>query len=379
MGDISFKVNEKNIDNLITETLTNSAEYGIINQREFFSKDISNEKNLKNYYIVKPDDFVYNPRISNLAPVGPIKRNKLGRVGVMSPLYYVFRLFENIDYDYLEYYFQSTKWHKFMRLNGDSGARSDRFSIKNSVLITMPIPYPCVIEQYKIGKLFIQLNKMLYLHQRKIQILKTLYESFISQMYPEVNSDIPTLRYNNFNDRWTKTDLGNILKEFVCTSQVENQYKILSSTNSGMEYREGRVSGTSNKGYKIIDKGDLVLSPQNLWLGNININSLERGLVSPSYKTFKINTLDANFLEPQLRTKRMLKHFENVSTQGASIVRRNLDLDLFNQLQIKIPSNEEKTEISKLLASIKLSIDSFEKKLNSLQVLKKLYLSKMFL
>src|SRR5699024_1003934 len=140
LGDISFKVNEKNIDNLITETLTNSAEYGIINQREFFSKDISNEKNLKNYYIVKPDDFVYNPRISTLSPVGPIKRNKLGRDGVMSPLYYVFRLFENIDYDYLEYYFQSTKWHKFIRLNGDSGARSDRFSIKNSVLITMPIP-----------------------------------------------------------------------------------------------------------------------------------------------------------------------------------------------------------------------------------------------
>src|SRR5699024_6678715 len=141
-----------------------------------------NEKNLKNYYIVKPDDFVYNPRISNLAPVGPIKRNKLGRVGVMSPLYYVFRLFEIIDYDYLEYYFQSTKWHKFMRLNGDSGARSDRFSIKNSVLVTMPIPYPCVIEQYKIGKLFIQLNKILYLHLRLTNKLQDLKQELIRKL-----------------------------------------------------------------------------------------------------------------------------------------------------------------------------------------------------
>nr|WP_101945466.1 restriction endonuclease subunit S [Lactococcus lactis] len=75
LGDISYKVKEKNKTGEFTETLTNSAEYGIINQRDFFDKDISNAKNLTGYYVVKNDDFVYNPRISNFAPVGPIKRN----------------------------------------------------------------------------------------------------------------------------------------------------------------------------------------------------------------------------------------------------------------------------------------------------------------
>src|SRR5699024_2674148 len=173
-------------------------------------KDISNEKNLKNYYIVKPDDFVYNPRISTLAPVGPIKRNKLGRVGVMSPLYYVFRLFENIDYDYLEYYFQSTKWHKFMRLNGDSGARSDRFSIKNSVLVTMPIPYPCVIEQYKIGKLFIQLNKILYLHQRKINILNKIKKIYLKEIFADPVNKVPNLRFKGFKEVWEQRQIRDL-------------------------------------------------------------------------------------------------------------------------------------------------------------------------
>ncbi len=50
-----------------------------------------NDENLGNYYIVRSDDFVYNPRISVTAPVGPINRNRLGRNGVMSPLYTVFR------------------------------------------------------------------------------------------------------------------------------------------------------------------------------------------------------------------------------------------------------------------------------------------------
>ncbi|EQC1993769.1 restriction endonuclease subunit S, partial [Listeria monocytogenes] len=124
LGEISDKVIEKNKESTYFETLTNSAEYGIISQREFFNKDISNEKNLNGYYIVRENDFVYNPRISNYAPVGPIKRNKLGRIGIVSPLYYVFRTFDT-NQSFLEYYFDGTVWHNFMLLNGDSGARAD--------------------------------------------------------------------------------------------------------------------------------------------------------------------------------------------------------------------------------------------------------------
>ena len=106
LSDISQKVTEKNKDNIYTETFTNSAEFGIINQRDFFDKDISNEKSLNTYYVVRNNDYVYNPRISNFAPVGPIKRNKLGRTGVMSPLYFVFRVTSsNIDLDFLETFF----------------------------------------------------------------------------------------------------------------------------------------------------------------------------------------------------------------------------------------------------------------------------------
>ena len=163
---ISDKVIEKNKDSVYSETLTNSAEFGIINQRDFFDKDISNIKNLNGYYVVRNDDFVYNPRISKYAPVGPIKRNKLGRTGVMSPLYYVFRT-HDIDRSYLEYYFETTYWHRFMKLNGDSGARSDRFAIKDSVFKQMPIPYPSLKEQEKIGQVIEGLSNLITLHQRK--------------------------------------------------------------------------------------------------------------------------------------------------------------------------------------------------------------------
>ena len=182
LDEISDKVTEKNINNEFTETLTNSAEYGIINQREFFDKDISNKKNLNGYYVVRKDDFVYNPRISNYAPVGPIKRNKLGRTGVMSPLYYIFRT-HNIDKTFLEYYFDTTIWHRFMKLQGDSGARADRFAIKDSVFKTMPIPSPSIEEQEKIGCIFKVIDDTVALHQKKLEQLQLLKSGLLQKMF----------------------------------------------------------------------------------------------------------------------------------------------------------------------------------------------------
>ncbi|MDV7777299.1 restriction endonuclease subunit S [Enterococcus faecalis] len=182
LSDISDKVKEKNKHGKFTETLTNSAEYGIINQRVFFDKDISNVNNLNSYYVVQNDDFVYNPRISNFAPVGPIKRNRLGRTGVMSPLYYVFRT-HSIDNNYLEKYFDTVYWHHFMELNGDTGARADRFAIKDSIFVEMPIPYPSTEEQQKIGIFFKKLDQSITLYKNKLNQLKALKKAYLQNMF----------------------------------------------------------------------------------------------------------------------------------------------------------------------------------------------------
>ena len=126
--------------------------------------------NLHGYYIVRKNDFVYNPRISTTAPVGPINCNKLDRAGVMSPLYTIFRP-QNINTIFLEYYFKTNCWHAFMKFNGDSGARADRFSIKDKIFFEMTIPYTNLNEQKKIGELFQNLDNLITLHQRKSFII----------------------------------------------------------------------------------------------------------------------------------------------------------------------------------------------------------------
>lgn len=84
----------------------------------------------------------------------------------MSPLYTVFHP-HDVDTTYLEHFFKCAYWHSFMNFNGDSGARSDRFSIKDSVFFEMPIPLPYIEEQRKIGEHLTQLDRLITLHQRK--------------------------------------------------------------------------------------------------------------------------------------------------------------------------------------------------------------------
>src|SRR5574344_76549 len=207
--EISQKVKEKNKVEEVQETFTNSAEFGIISQKDFFDHDVTNKNNLSCYYLVNNDDFVYNPRISIFAPVGPINRNKLGRTGIISPLYTVFRT-HDIENLFLEQFFKSKHWHSYMYLNGDSGARSDRFSIKDIVFMEMPIVRPCHDEQTKIGAYLSSLDRIITLHQRKYEKLLNIKKSMLEKMFPQNGELVPRIRFKGFTDSWEQRKLGDV-------------------------------------------------------------------------------------------------------------------------------------------------------------------------
>ena len=210
LNEIADRVSEKNKNNEFSEPFTNSAEQGIISQRDYFDREIVNNENLNGYYIVRNDDFIYNPRISVTAPVGPINRNRLGRNGVMSPLYTVFRT-HDINNLYLEFYFKTTKWHRFMKLNGDSGARFDRFTISSTQFMEMPIPYPMLDEQIKIGEYFDTLDHLITLHQHKCDEMKKMKKCMLQKMFPQNGKKVPEIRFEGFTNDWEQRKLGEVL------------------------------------------------------------------------------------------------------------------------------------------------------------------------
>ena len=183
LGEFSKKNTIKNANGALSETFTNSAEQGVISQLDYFDHDITNDANISGYYVVQPDDFVYNPRISATAPCGPINRNRLNRAGVMSPLYTVFSVDASMDKTYLEHYFKTSRWHDFMFLEGNTGARSDRFSISDATFFEMPIWCPEISEQMAIAKQLETTDTLITLHQRKLELLQNIKKSLLDKMF----------------------------------------------------------------------------------------------------------------------------------------------------------------------------------------------------
>ena len=181
LKDIFIRKTQKNNDNKINFVLTNSATEGIVSQSDYFDKDIANQNNLSNYFIVEVDDFVYNPRISTSAPVGPMKMNSL-KTGVMSPLYTVIRLKKGNKHFY-EKYFETDLWHRYMKKIANYGARHDRMAISSSDLMNMPIPFPSKEEQDKIVEFLIDVDNSVNSKKRQIKLAKEWKKGLLQQMF----------------------------------------------------------------------------------------------------------------------------------------------------------------------------------------------------
>lgn len=182
LSKLASKNSVKNKDESVNTVLTNSAKDGIVNQGDYFKKDIANQQNLGGYTVVEKNDFVYNPRISELAPVGPIKRNHIGQ-GVMSPLYTVFRFKDESLLDYLEKYFNTTMWHRYMHSIANFGARHDRMNITTSDFYALPLPIPSEEERAKIISFVNALEAKVNAVKQQIELTQTLKKGLLQQMF----------------------------------------------------------------------------------------------------------------------------------------------------------------------------------------------------
>ena len=186
LGDITNRVVRKNINNESSLPLTISAEYGLINQFDYFNNRVAS-RDISNYYLVLNGEFAYNKSTSDGFPFGVIKRLDLYEKGVLSTLYIVFAIKnkQEINSDFLSVFFDTDRWHKEIAECAAEGARNhgllnisvdDFFNIK----IFNPIK-EC--EQSQIGSFFHQLDHLITLHKRKLEKLKSIKKSCLEKMF----------------------------------------------------------------------------------------------------------------------------------------------------------------------------------------------------
>ena len=173
LGEVVERIVRKNENLESTLPLTISAQYGLIDQNEFFDKRIAS-KDVSGYYLVRKGEFAYNKSTSSDAPWGAVKRLDRYESGVLSTLYIVFEIIDETETcsDYLVTYYSTDLWHKGVQAIAAEGARN------HGLLNIAPIDFfetelmlpSNIVEQRKIGAYFKQLDNLITLHQRKLEL-----------------------------------------------------------------------------------------------------------------------------------------------------------------------------------------------------------------
>lgn len=280
---------------------------------------------------------------------------------------FVFRA-KSISPSFLHYIMANDTFINYV-MSGAKGVKMPRGDKEQMLKYVFSIPR--IEEQYKISRLLHLLDDRIATQNKIIEKLKSLIKGLNN-----------TLQYGTGGK---SVCLGDILLERSERSRTNNQHEVLSSTVKGIfsqrEYFSKDIASENNVGYKIIRLYDVVLSPQNLWMGNINYNDrFEIGIVSPSYKVFSIaDGYDNQFVASMLKTHRALYSYMMVSEQGASIVRRNLNMEAFSQLVFKIPSLDKQREIGYAISLLKSQLKTANKIIKAYTSQKQYLLRQMFI
>lgn len=343
-----------------------SASQGFINQSDRYDKDNAGTSKSK-YTLIKYGELSYNHGNSKIKKYGAVFA--MNDKGALIPfVYHTFSIRKPNNPFYFAKYLNLNIHNRYLKKVISSGARMDGLlNISLDDFFKMPINYPNLEEQNKINDFLEKLDVKINLINDKISILKKYKKGVF----------LDTRKCSK------KIALKTILSEVNIKTKYNNQYEILSSTAIGLfsqkEYFKHQVASGNNVGYKVIKKGQLLFSPQNLWLGNINLNNdFEIGMVSPSYKIYDIdNSINSSWLISMLKSQNMLYKYKQISEQGASVVRRNLDLSQFLEITLDIPNNQ--IQIGITLETIDKKINALSNLLMNLKNLKMHLLNEMFI
>ena len=352
-----------------SDVLSVSGDCGIVNQIELLGRSFAG-KSVADYHVVRTDDIVYTKSPLKEYPYGIVKYNN-GQDGIVSTLYAVYHHKDNVDGQFVEYYFTNPqRTNRYFKPIVRIGAKHD-MKIGNEEVLDSFVVFPGLEEQRKITEMLSLLDLRIAIQNKVIEDLKKLKTALEERMLGQCQGKQVRLR--------------DILIERVEKSRINNQYEVLSSTVSGIysqrEYFNKEIASADNTGYKAIHRGDVVLSPQNLWMGNINYNDrFEIGIVSPSYKVFSIDEkFDKGYIAFLLKTRKALWAYSLVSEQGASIVRRNLNYESFLEISFVIPSLKEQQATARRLSAFKQKHTMEEAFLRSLLLQKEFMLKSLFI
>ena len=366
LGDLADRVTRKNQDLVSELPLTISAQYGLIDQNEFFDKRVAS-KDVSGYYLIENGEFAYNK--STDAPWGAIKRLDRYENGVLSTLYIVFGIKENnpVDSDFLVLYYSTNLWHKGIHEIAAEGARNhgllniapaDFFETK--LMISQDIE-----EQNKIGKYFEELERLITLHQRNPCNLNKF------MAFDWEQRKLGDIAEFSKGSGYSKGDLIESGTPIILYGRLYTKYETsISEVDTYVKAKDGSVY---SKGGEVIvpasgetaediaraatvDKSGIILG------GDLNV-------VSPN------EDINSAFLAISISHGNSQRELAK-KAQGKSVV--HIHNEEIKNLVVPFPAKAEQNKIEEYFSNLDNIITLHQRKYDEMKTLKKYMLQKMF-
>ena len=367
------KITAKNTNNAINNVICNSAQNGLIPQLEFFDKEIANNENTAGYYIINDGDFVYNPRKSLSAPYGPVNIYNYSEAGIVSPLYLCFTI-KDIDKKFLLYRFKSPCWYRYIYLNGDSGARHDRVSIRDEVFLSQPVSVPSVEEQEKIAEFLAKIEERISVQNKIIEDLKILKKELCNRYFKAIHGN-ESLKY---------VTLSSVLTERKEYCEKDGTYTHGTLSKEGVAPKSERYDRDflvkkEDKQYKVTHYNDICYNPANLKFGVICRNKYGDLIFSPIYVTFEIsNSVYPAYMELFLTNANFIGRIRRYE-QGTVYERMAVSPEDFLSYETRMPAYEEQVKFADKIQRIHKKIELESAILDKYQSQRKYLLNAMFI
>ena len=362
LGEISSRV-KGNDGRMDLPTLTISAGQGWLDQRERFSGNIAG-KEQKNYTLLRKGELSYNHGNSKLAKYGVVFQLNNYTEALVPQVYHSFKMIDGRSGTFFEYLFATKIPDRELGKLVSSGARMDGLlNITYDDFMSIKLTFPKNNEeQTAIGSFFQDIDQLISLQQRKLEVLKEQKKTYLKLLFPAKGQTKPALRFAGFEDEWKEVKLGEIIKS-------------ISSKNYITEYsKEGNNP--------VIQQGDIPIvgfsdnKPFNNFSNVILFGDHTLSLFKPE-TPFLLATDGIKILHSDLTTQSFLFIMLERYLPKSQGYKRHYSL-LKNELS-SLPSLPEQEAIGSFFQDLDKAIAKQEEKVNQLKESKQTLLRKMFI
>lgn len=269
-----------------------------------------------------------------------------------------------------------------------------RYNLSKKQVMKIAVPLPELSEQYKIGAYLQSLDRLITLHQRKLELMKKLKAFFLKNMLPEEGETVPRIRFKEFTGDWEQRKLSELATmharigwQNLRTSEFLNDGDYMLIT--GTDFDNGRINFSTchyvekkrydqDKHIQIRD-GSILITKD----GTLGKVAYVKGLPKPATLNAGVfnveikneDEMDGKYLFQYLRAP-FLMGYVNQKAIGGTI--KHLNQNILVDFPVVMPKKDEQTKIGQCFENIDTLITLHQRKIDQLQAMKKFMLQNLF-